>query len=89
MSSTQDGSAGDDEVTPSQSQIPPATSVAMSSVNVVGEPINQVFPFSCTCFCHFRFTFSFLTNFHYKIITICIEMDIIITYVDNYCCIIN
>jgi hypothetical protein len=43
MSSTHDESVVDDDVTPSQSQIPPSTTVAISTVNVAGEPINQVF----------------------------------------------
>jgi hypothetical protein len=55
MSSTQSGSVGDDEVTPSQSQIQPSTAFARSAVDVVGEPINQVFPFSYICFLPFCF----------------------------------
>lgn len=43
MSSTQDESVLDDEATPSQSQIVPESTVAISTVDVVGEPINQVF----------------------------------------------
>jgi len=48
MSSTQSESIGNDDVTPSQSQIQPSTNVVMSGVDGVGEPINQVFPFSYT-----------------------------------------
>ena len=55
MSSTQSGSVGNDEVTPSQSQIQPATTFARSAVDVFGEPINQVFPFSYICFLLFSF----------------------------------
>ena len=43
MSSTRDESAADDEVTPSQSQLPPESTGAISTVNALGEPINQVF----------------------------------------------
>jgi hypothetical protein len=61
MSNTQDESAVDDEVTPSQSQLQPETTVAISAVDIVGESINQVFYLktssfatfcSFSCFCH-------------------------------------
>jgi len=84
MSSTHDESVVDTDVTPSQSQIPPSTTVAISTVNVAGEPINQVFPIHKLSF--LPFSLSFDTNFHYKIIITYIEMDIIITYVCNCCC---
>ncbi|CAF4392215.1 unnamed protein product, partial [Rotaria sp. Silwood2] len=41
MSSTQQESVVDNAITPSQSQIPPESTVANSTVNVVGELSNQ------------------------------------------------
>jgi len=51
MSSTQSESVADKDVTPSQSQIPPSTTVTISKANVVGESFNQVlFPLTSSRF---------------------------------------
>lgn len=73
--------------TPSQSQIPPSSTVAISTVNVVGEPINQVFFIYKLVF--LLFSLPFITNFYYKIITTYVEMDIIIISICHCCCIIH
>ncbi|CAF3719621.1 unnamed protein product [Adineta steineri] len=41
MSSTQDESVVDDDVTPSQSHLAPESTVAISTIDVIGEPNNQ------------------------------------------------
>jgi hypothetical protein len=52
MSSTQDRSVVDDEATTSQTS--PSTTVATSTVNVVGDKINQVFLISAIFFIFYR-----------------------------------
>jgi hypothetical protein len=56
MSSTHDESVTSD-LTPSKSQITPSTTVAISTVNVVGDPINQVSSLISSSLCHFSLSF--------------------------------
>jgi len=62
MSSTANESVIESGVTPSQSEMTPASNVVISTVNVLGEPINQVSFFLSyfdlsSLFCMFLFCF--------------------------------
>ncbi len=59
MSSTHSESVAGDDATASQSQIAPSSTVAISTANVLGDPINQVFFSykSIRWFCHFSLSF--------------------------------
>jgi hypothetical protein len=59
MPSKQDESVGDDEATPSPSQTLPESTIANSTVDPVGEAINQVFSLTNFRFCQFLLSRSF------------------------------
>jgi len=63
MSSTKSESVADNDVTPSQSQAPPSTTVAVSTANVVDESLNQV-SFFTDKLLFLLFYLSFATNFY-------------------------